>query len=416
MLFQPKQAVTVKEAGSSLKGLNSPDVLYWPQLDGLRAMAFLMVFLEHQSPLFITPEMATIPGILPLVILINRSMRWGWLGVDIFFVLSAFLITTLLLRERSHFGSISFPRFFLRRILRIWPLYFLIILLGFFVLPACHYYQYPWGSPEWKSMLSTYLPACLVFLGNMKQSFLPKISLSDSLGITWSVAVEEQFYLVWGLILTRAHRLKTLGILILILMPVTVFLSLTVYNEFHQPLAFYFNTFTHLDPILIGVSIALLRNSGNLPLNNIQRWGAVLFIVPIVLFVLLTLLAPPLDNGHISMVFIMCLTAVGAGIFLLSLLYWEPAKRLFSLPLLVWLGQLSFGLYLFHPLVRHQTDALCIAAFRSGLLPNIQWAWTLSIITGLMATILVAWLSWHLMEKHCNRLRKHFMRIPSGSP
>ncbi len=415
MAFQPEQADETPTDKPEPVLVQPLEVLYWPQLDGLRALAFLMVFLTHQTPFLVSPEAASIPGVMPVVLLINWIIGWGWMGVDVFFVLSAFLITTLLLRERAQFGNISFPQFFMRRMLRIWPLYFLILLLGFFILPACQYYQYPWGSPEWKAMISSYLPAFLLFLGNMKLALLSKAPIADSLRITWSVAMEEQFYLVWGLILTRVQQLKTLTMLIIMLIPFTLLLRLSVYFSFHHPFAFYYNPLTHLDPLLVGISIAILFHANKLPVTRLESWGAVLFLAPILLYLGLGLGAPNLDKMHISMVLIMSLSALGAGSFLLALLYWPPAKRLFSIRPLIWLGRLSFGLYLFHPLAKHLTDSLILDAYRTGIISDQILAWILSLLCGLITTVLFAWLSWHLLEKHCSRLRKHFMRVPSGS-
>ncbi len=393
-----------------------PESLYWPQLDGLRALAFLLVFMEHQSPIPITPQMAAIPGLPPVIALIYQAMRWGWLGVDLFFVLSAFLITTLLLQERERFGTLSFSRFFIRRALRIWPLYFATLVLGFAVLPALQYYEFPWGSPEWKSMISSYLPAYLIFLGNLKQAVVQPAPLSFLLAISWSVAMEEQFYVVWGLILKCCLRPAVLGWLITLGFPATLGLRWLIYLQTHHQRAFYFNTFTHLDPILIGAGLALLIQSGKLGPAQLKRWGPALMATPLALFGLLVLLAPPLEQSHGSMVFILSLIALGAGMFLLALLYWEPAKRLFSHPLLVWLGQLSFGLYLLHPLGKDLGRLLTMSVFEANLSAHLLFAWGFYLMSSLLATILLAWLSWHLLEKHCNRLRKHFMRVPSGTP
>ena len=96
---------------------------YWNQLDGLRAIAFLAVFFYHLGP----P-----PNVQGFVIAcLARVFSWGWAGVDLFFVLSGFLVTSLLLQERCKYGRIAFKLFFVRRALRIWPLYYLSLFIGF---------------------------------------------------------------------------------------------------------------------------------------------------------------------------------------------------------------------------------------------------------------------------------------------
>jgi peptidoglycan/LPS O-acetylase OafA/YrhL len=391
-----------------------PEALYWPQLDGLRALAFFLVFLEHQSPIPMTPQAALIPGVKEGLFFAHSAMRWGWVGVDIFFVLSAFLITTLLLRERAQFGNVDFPQFFLRRILRIWPLYFLTVLLGFGVLPAFQYYEFPWGSLPWQGMVQHYLPSYLLFLGNFKQAAISGPPLSFALGISWSVAMEEQFYLVWGLMLTYIRNWSALALVVFAGLPATLLLRLAVFNEFHNQRAFYFNTWTHLDPILMGAGLALLGHAGRLPVEKLQRLGPVLFALPVFMFLGLVGYAPPLESSQIAIVLVMSVVAVGAGLLLLALLYWAPAKRWFSNPAMIWAGRLSFGLYLFHPLGKDLANVMTYAVFGPSLLQNIMWAWGFYFLASLLATTLMAWLSWHLMEKRFNRLRKRFMRVLSG--
>ena len=104
--------------------------IYFPELDGLRFIAFMMVYLFHGG----IPQ-----GIVSR--LIGRQAAWalrenGGFGVQLFFILSGYLIATLLLREEARFGRISLRAFWIRRILRIWPLYYLIVVIGFLVIPA----------------------------------------------------------------------------------------------------------------------------------------------------------------------------------------------------------------------------------------------------------------------------------------
>ena len=106
---------------------------YRPELDGLRFIAFFAVFLYHVGPVPVDKP----PSLLqPLCKAYNTLSAWGWAGVDLFFVLSGFLITSLLLIERQNMGEVSFKHFFIRRLLRIWPLYFLALLAGCAVLYA----------------------------------------------------------------------------------------------------------------------------------------------------------------------------------------------------------------------------------------------------------------------------------------
>src|SRR5690606_2476800 len=98
-----------------------------PELDGLRFIAFLLVFLHHLP--FPSEWLARSP-------LLSRIHAFGWIGVDIFLVLSAYLLTRLAIEERRHTGRFDVVRFYMRRALRIWPLYFLGLAIGFFFYPG----------------------------------------------------------------------------------------------------------------------------------------------------------------------------------------------------------------------------------------------------------------------------------------
>jgi len=157
---------------------------FFPSLDGLRFLC-IMAVLWHHSPL-----KAELVG---SSVLVER----GFLGVDFFFVLSGFLITTLLLRERANDGSISLVGFYWRRALRILPIYFFVVTAigGFFIFIKGRYeYLEIW-------------PYYYVFLSNYLISDIP------NLDPTWSLAVEEQYYLIWPLLLIAMPRRAVIPVL-----------------------------------------------------------------------------------------------------------------------------------------------------------------------------------------------------------
>src|SRR6202789_3606958 len=169
---------------------------YQPELDGLRFYAFLGVFVCHTLPVHET----FYRGLhMPLPWLWVPLVLSGSAGVDLFFALSAFLITSLLLRERQETGGISLRSFYIRRILRIWPLYFLLIALGVVLAHTSADQNLPWY----------YVAGYLLFLGNWVQAvFGGPNSICFPL---WTVSIEEQFYLVWPL---AAKMLKRRGMII----------------------------------------------------------------------------------------------------------------------------------------------------------------------------------------------------------
>jgi len=168
----------------------SDNKFYFENLDGLRFFCFLSVFLFHSFH-------SDIPAIQQssLYIFFKETLFGnGFLGVNFFFVLSGFLITYLLIKEKNKNGQIHIVNFWIRRILRIWPLYFACVFYGFVIFP-------------YTKMLAGGVPAetanpwyYIGFISNFDyiQKGLPD---ATGLGVLWSVAIEEQFYLAWPLIL-----------------------------------------------------------------------------------------------------------------------------------------------------------------------------------------------------------------------
>ena len=170
-------------------------VFYYPQLDGLRTFAFLLVFGSHAGGF----DATLFPPVLKqLAEIYNSFVQVGWSGVDLFFVLSAFLITSLLLREERTFGNISVPKFLFRRVLRIWPMYFLAVLLGLMLFPFITEPVFTsFGSHTYFRYAENNLAWCLTFTMNLGMSYLltcPPANMSP----LWSISLEEQFYLFWG--------------------------------------------------------------------------------------------------------------------------------------------------------------------------------------------------------------------------
>ncbi len=159
--------------------------IQFPGLNGVRFIAALLVIVDH------TELFKSYLG-YPTLWVNSYSAYLGAFGVSIFFVLSGFLITYLLLEEQQE-APIRIRHFYLRRILRIWPLYYLILGLGFFVIPHLDFFQ----VPQYSSDMEDSLYRLLLFVGlaaNVAFVYLPTVPFAN---VLWSVAVEEQFYLFW---------------------------------------------------------------------------------------------------------------------------------------------------------------------------------------------------------------------------
>ena len=202
---------------------HSPGKTYFDNLDGLRFFCFLSVFLFHSFHTEIPAVKES--GVFQFV---KFSLFGnGFLGVNFFFVLSGFLITYLLIKEKQRNGQIHIVNFWIRRILRIWPLYFACVFYGFVIFP---YTKIMAGAQPDESANFWYY---LGFISNF--DYINK-GLPDSpgLGVLWSVAIEEQFYLVWPVILSLFAVRKFWIPLVTILAGSLVFRALNDEYKLHE--------------------------------------------------------------------------------------------------------------------------------------------------------------------------------------
>src|SRR6478735_11839293 len=237
---------TVAETGSAQAGVQSggrAERFYRPELDVLRFFAFLGVFIFHAAPRTMDfYDRAGYPHWLSSLLI--PTFGAGAYGVDLFFALSAYLITSLLLRERAATRALDLRGFYLRRILRIWPLY-----LAFVAFAAA----FSMLVPE-QHLPMKYVVGYSLLAGNWVYAFY---GLPASFAVPlWTVSIEEQFYLAWPLALrkasVRAMAIIAVGILV-VANAWRVWLAVTA-----APVErIEYNTFTRLDPIAFGILIAL---------------------------------------------------------------------------------------------------------------------------------------------------------------
>jgi len=239
----------------------------------------------------------------------------------VFFALSAYLITEILLRERRKSGSISLKNFYIRRILRIWPLYFLFLLFTFLVVP--HFL--PGERFRWPARL-----AFLVFLGNWWTAVVKSVAAP-----LWSVSLEEQFYLTWPLLVRASgnwHRLACIGLL-----GVGV-LYRSLLTHFHAARHLIeFSTFGKLDGIACGALLAFILN-GRMP--RLSRWRALALMAFGGLAVAVIWPVPVWASGLTNVI-----VAGGCAAILVSVMALQ-----FRSATVEYLGKISYGLYVFHAL------------------------------------------------------------------
>jgi peptidoglycan/LPS O-acetylase OafA/YrhL len=362
---------------------------YRPELDALRFFAFFGVFLFHAFPR-VTSFYDTngVPRWLTAAII--PTFTSGAYGVDLFFALSAYLITSLLLRERATTGSLDLRSFYLRRVLRIWPLYLSFVAFAALVslfTPAQHL---PWQYTVGYSLLA----------GNWIYTIY---GLPASFAIPlWTVSIEEQFYLTWPLAFRKASLRQMLWIAIGILITANVArAALAVSGASLQ--AMEYNTFTRLDPIALGILLALAGN--RLPsFSQTQR-------IVLVAGGVLSWIAAAAFNGcndpQNPETWRLALThpviAVASGAVLLAFLGSQHA--LLRSSFLIYLGKISYGLY-----VVHEFGRFCASRFMH---PSTSLGVAAQSTVGLTLTVLIAAASYRWLESPFLRLKERFSHVES---
>jgi len=321
-----------------------------PALDGVRALAVAGVVTYHVGADWL-------PG--------------GFLGVDLFFVLSGFLITGILLGQIDRTGRIAFAEFFTRRARRLLPALYLMLLAicgwAFFV-----------AAPDEIGDLRGAALAALFYVANWffiltGQSYFGDMQGPSPVEHTWSLAIEEQYYLVWPLLLIllvrRTTSRWTIAIITALILGSVALMALTY--DAGDPSVAYFGTFTRIHELFVGALLAWLVHRG-LSLSARWRWTGWLALLGVLAMMAIVSDVSSFYYRGGSLIF----SALVAWL-LLSLGSTSASSgpsRLFSLQPLVWIGLISYGIYLWHwPLilwltpVRTGLDGLALAALRIGL-------------------------------------------------
>lgn len=359
---------------------------YHPELDVLRFLAFFGVFLHHALPrnatTYIDAGLSTTATQWVLA-----AKEAGAFGVDLFFALSAFLITELLRREYVSRGTFSLSAFYVRRALRIWPLYFTFIAITVLVVPSI--------LPE-DQFGSIYIISFALFFGNWisATSGLP-ISVASPL---WSISVEEQFYLGWPLLLWRfgMNRIKQLAVAMLVFAFATRIFLATI-GVAHPGV--WCNTFARLDPIALGALLAFVLN-GRAP--QIKTASRVLLCV--VALVGWLLVGRYLSQDGLTSIATYAVSALASVTVLLAVLKSDtPLLKIAPFTWLVYLGRISYGLYVFHLL------ALALVA-KLLFIPvvGIPLNFELRLLFAFLLTVAMAALSYRWLEQPFLLLKKRF--------
>ena len=316
---------------------------YFGSLDGLRAISMFLVLIAHSHVTALYP--------------IN-----GHTGVTVFFVISGFLITTLLVREERRDGKVALSGFYIRRVFRLLPLYYLALA----VFSVAVFAGLADNAGDYQSRLVFFL------------TFTNEFASSGTFSHSWSLAIEEKFYLVWALaFLAPAIARFRIGVSIALIV-VTTAIGLLLPGAY---LGIYF-------PIVAGCGLALAADSPA-AYALISRLSTAAVGLPLVLAsVALMFLAP---NGHVQV-------PVGIALTLtFPFLVFGPARRLLAARPLVFVGKRAYAIYLFHPLVGSAVDVV----FDAGSSVAAQLAHLLFMFVG---SLIVADLLFRFFEGPLIRL------------
>ena len=353
---------------------NARPSFYRPELDALRLFAFFSVFLAH-GPRFIFGFRAPWweHRIAEYYSLVAES---GIFGLCLFFFLSSFLITELLLREVEKTGSVHLKSFYTRRILRIWPLYYLGVAIGItvgFLMPR-------------EFGMSHHQVFYLVFLvGYLGGSFY-----SNPMGPLWSISVEELFYLVWPMLAKFGRR--TICLVSISLVPFALGIVAITKN--------WYNPLGHFIFFATGGLLALILHERPSFPSNLQRSGLLFLGIAVWIVARFELAIKPT-----SFVYAACYLFVDVGCVLIFL-------AIFRLPghylpkQIIYLGQISYGLYVFH--------LLCFTFVGRSVIRNVPGSQhellrvpeTLAIT--LAITMVIAALSFRYFESPFLKLKRRF--------
>ena len=339
---------------------------YLPELDGLRGLAILAVVFYHCSP--------RLEGTW-----VHYSSLWGWAGVIPFFVLSGFLITSILLvtRDKPRY----FHNFHARRALRIWPVYVLLL--------AVVYLNAPWfiGPSVWEAIKTAPWLAYIFCLQNLFH-----IALPPAIGPTWALAIEEQYYFVWA---PLVRWLRQPWLLAALLAATLAGSPLVRHLNLHWMTPT--NTLIHLDGIAWGSLLAIGLHT--LPLSR-RAWlgiGLAGFVVGITA-------AATVAGGTSFLDSALAVGFAGAALALIaSSGARNPLNRVLRSGPLAFYGRISYGLYMTHISVFIFFGWVDLAMDRYGMAGNL-----VIVATRLITATLVSTALWYGVESRILKLKRRF--------
>jgi peptidoglycan/LPS O-acetylase OafA/YrhL len=378
--------------------------VYFPGLDGLRFFAALAVALSHvelMKQYHGYPSAYERPAVYEL----------GRLAVTLFFVLSGYLITYLLLEEKKLTGDISVRHFYVRRLLRIWPLYYLVVGLAFFVFPHVPALVIPRYSAEIGVHMAWTFPLFLFLLPQLALSVYDPVPLAEPV---WSIGVEEQFYLLWPLLMRRFRSFLALALLVIAASLSARYLALAMATAsragparllfWNQVINYFY--FTRIECMAIGGIFAWVvfrRPRRVVAFLHDRRVQAVVYALTAWLLV----------TDAFKPIFTYALPAVCFAVLILNVS--TNPRSLIRLPgrAFTFLGNISFSVYMFHEVAIQLTLYALVTGTGTRFADagsNVALYAASMLLTGVIATV-----SYLFFERPFLRLKARFGVIASGA-
>ncbi len=374
-----------------LASLNPLKIKYFNNLDALRLICFGFIFFRH--------------GFFTNNTVIEQDFLKTWrenyfsvssVGLDFFSVLSSFLITWLVLKEYKLFDGFNLKNFYIRRILRIWPLYFLIVAIGYIAIPVlCHFTGYP--TPQLPPVLWMISFTSNYYAGYINEHFL------FFLLFLWFIAVEEQFYLIWGFLLK--YFKKHLHIISIVLIIAFIMVK-TLFGTSTFP-AFY-DTINYIPNFVIGAFFAQISIEQNKLFLNLKSWTKTRWIFIYILLLFVLVCYKQVFNGPLDHLKHILLSILFALIIFENTCIEKPLFNMGKYKFINYLGKISFGLYCWHGVI---ITIILKTMEYFGHQDNLWDVFLFYPLLSLVLTIILSIISFELYEKRFLKLKQYFSAL-----
>lgn len=374
--------------------------LFFPNLDGLRFFAFFAVFVNHAFAC-----LGFSSQLVPFNFLIKHFLMNGDLGVSFFFVLSGFLITHLLLEEKESSHSIHIKNFYMRRVLRIWPLYFFIVFLGLILLP---YFSnsLPLHFPIAVNINKLNPLFYLSFTGNF--DYLYNGIHNVLIGVLWSVSVEEQFYLFWPLIIAFIPNKYLLATFLSIIIGAIAF---RFFYADGRVMIIRYHSLSCVSDLATGAVVAYLSTKNKFIeyLKSIPKYAiTTVYCIGLIMIPLRCYTWKFAFYYSAAASVVPVLFSVLFAFIILEQNYTE--RSLFKIGKFKYissLGKYTYGMYCYHMIVLFMVTFILYLAGINIVRMN-KYTWTIISVSSFFLTIVISKFSYHYFESPFLKMKSRF--------